>query len=104
MDFQRKLEQLLKRSKIRNTRIRFNDFTKNNNCYTYIVRISRADLLDSRDCIRPSYYNYKVRTFNSLVKKEITYADIDLQYVTSTGELNYNNYVTTKLKVKFKNE
>ena len=97
MEYKDKIRQLLKRSRLRNTSVRFKNFKKEGKTYTYTVKVSVADLLDSRDFLSYVNFNKKVRKFNYLASKEITYANIRLKEM-------YSNTNSTTLVVRFKED
>ena len=102
MDFQSKVNQLLKRAKLRTTTVHFQDFyKKNNNTYIYRVVVRRADYLSSSDRVSSSYLNRKIHKFNSLTK-ELSYVNLKLS--TATFISSYQDRVELKLYALFTND
>ena len=101
MDFQSKVNQLLKRAKLRTTTVHFQDFyKKNNKTYIYRVVVRRADYLSSSDRVSSSYLNRKIHKFNSLTK-ELSYVNLKLSTVTFIS--SYQDRVELKLYALFTN-
>ena len=101
MDFQSKVNQLLKRAKLRTTTVHFQDFyKKNNKTYIYRVVVRRADYLNSSDRVNSSYLNRKIHMFNSLTK-ELSYVNLKLS--TANFISSYQDRVELKLYALFTN-
>lgn len=101
MEFQKKITQLLKRVKLRNTYVDFNNFYKSRDSYVYTVTVMRSDFLNRYDRPSNSYLNIKVIKFNKLAKEELSYID-NIQLSTITCITSYEDFVKLKLRVTFK--
>ena len=101
MEFQKKIVQLLRRAKLRNTYVDFDNFYRTQNKYTYQVTVMRSDFLNSYDRPSASYLNNKIFCFNKTAQTEISYVDkIYLSQVSCIT--SYEDSVKLKLHVAFK--
>ena len=101
MEFQKKIMQLLRRAKLRNTYVDFDNFYRAQNKYTYQVTVMRSDFLNSHDHPSASYLDKKVSYFNKTAQTEIGYVDkIYLSQVSCIT--SYEDSVKLKLYVAFK--
>lgn len=99
MQLQCKLNQLLKRAKLRHTILDISKFKKSSTGYLYTAHVSRADFLNRYDQPSTSYLNSKIDKFNELMQKEITYAYIRMQTISSIS--NYDSYIQIKVQATF---
>ena len=107
MEFKDKVNQLLKRSFLRHTKVDFTNFVKqDNNTYIYNVVLPVADYLDKHDNKSRIACNTRIEKFNKMAKAEFTYVkvlmeDIDVQ---KGMNMDYDGYVTLRLKADFSKE
>ena len=101
MEFQKKVTQLLRRAKLRNSYVDFDNFYKTQDKYIYQVTVMKSDLLNSHDRPSASYLNKKISNFNKLAQTEISY--VDKIYLTQvTCITSYEDSIKLKLRVTFK--
>ena len=100
MNHREKIRQILKRAGLKHTAVVFSNFTKVSSTYTFPVRVHRQEFYSSQDRLSTDYVCKKIKKFNSLVEKEIIYADVKLSCPTVIS--SNDEVINLRLRIKFK--
>lgn len=107
MEFKDKVNQLLKRSFLKHTKVDFTNFVKqDNNTYIYNVVLPVADYLDKHDNKSRVACNARIEKFNKMAKEELTYVKVLMEDVDVRKgmDMEYDGYITLRLKADFSKE